>query len=254
MKALTSHYMTAHKFEEESAETKCKEAQAKALRENFIGVEGLDGEIRVFLLDLETTGLINKHVNMHLPKIIEIGVKEMGTGQAFETLVNPGMDIPEAATKINNITDEMVAPFPMFERVGQMLKEWIASITSERDVVLLIAHNMIKFDQRILQGEMEEANLNLPVNWRYADSISLFKRHVAIPKKKGTKPYSLDSLYHHLFNEDMPIAHRAMGDVVALERCLCEVFKGKGGEDELAADDVRNNIVNALFVIDDHNK
>ncbi|MCL2540733.1 MAG: 3'-5' exonuclease, partial [Firmicutes bacterium] len=72
-----------------------------------------DREVVVF--DFETTGL-----DCVSNQIIEIGAVKIKNGkitETFSTLINPKMRIPEDATKINGITDEMVKYAPTLESV-----------------------------------------------------------------------------------------------------------------------------------------
>lgn len=199
---------------------KAKNAEAKALRDTFLG-DGFEGEIKLVLLDLETTGLIYRE---HYPRIVEVAAKNMITGETFSTLVNPGMNIPADSTKIHNITDQMVEACPMFERVGQMLIEWTRTFSCDKDVIVFIAHNMTKFDKPILDNSLLNADIPLPNNWRFADSLDLFKNMLPNLGPKNTKPYGLMNLHLRLLKREYDNAHRAMGDIEALEACLHQVF------------------------------
>ena len=63
--------------------------------------------------DLETTG-----TDPHTDEVIEIaGIKVQGgkVVEEFSTLVNPGIPIPDGASSVNEIYDDMVADSPDFE-------------------------------------------------------------------------------------------------------------------------------------------
>lgn len=67
------------------------------------------------VFDLETTG-----VSPQSDKVIEISAVKVRDGKVvdeFSTLVNPMRSIPYGATKVNGITNEMVADKPVFEEV-----------------------------------------------------------------------------------------------------------------------------------------
>ena len=67
------------------------------------------------VFDTETTGL-----NYDLDKIIEIAAVKVVGGklvESFTTLINPERSVPEAAQKVNNITDEMLYGKPLFKDI-----------------------------------------------------------------------------------------------------------------------------------------
>jgi hypothetical protein len=61
---------------------------------------------------------------------------------------------------------------------------------------------------------------------------------------KHTKPYALENLYRHYFENTHPSAHRAMGDVVALDACLYKLYPA--AVDKVA---VVEEVIKTLFVI-----
>lgn len=66
------------------------------------------------VFDLETTGISPKW-----DQVIEISAVKVRSGQVmeeFSSLVNPGRKIPAAASKVNKITDAMVAGAPSLPR------------------------------------------------------------------------------------------------------------------------------------------
>lgn len=238
-KALISHYTTAHNFNKEEAKAKGKEAEAKALRDTFVG-DGFEGEIKLVLYDLETTGLIQDE--QPLPRIVEIACKNISGQETFETLVNPAMSIPASSTEVHKITDTMVAPYPLFERTGQLLVDWVNTFSCTKDVVIFIAHNGTKFDKPILLDAMAQANIPLPANWRFADSRDLFRDKYPNLGSRNTFPYSLRSLHLRFLQEEIDNHHRAAGDVLAMEKLLCACF----GEQRVT---VMENVIKALFLL-----
>ena len=76
------------------------------------------------VFDLETTG-----VSPLTDAVIEISAIKVRDGKVvdeFSTLVNPKRRIPYGASRVNGITDEMVADMPVFEEV---LKDFIDTIS-----------------------------------------------------------------------------------------------------------------------------
>lgn len=83
--------------------------------------------------DLETTGL-----SARSDAIIEIGAVYVEQGRiirSYSQLVNPGQHIPEAASNVNHITDNMVKHCP---KIGAVLRDFMEFIGG---APLLAAHN-----------------------------------------------------------------------------------------------------------------
>ena len=81
------------------------------------------------VVDLETTGL-----NPDEDKIIEIGAIKFVDGvetETFETLVNPGMPIPDFITRLTGIKDEDVKDAPAIDEV-------LASIPGELALIQIL--------------------------------------------------------------------------------------------------------------------
>lgn len=95
-------------------------------------------------LDVETTGLHPPH-----DKIIEVALIKYKNGvevDRFVSLVNPCKKIPHAVTRINNITDGMVADAPRFSDIEKQLIDFIGEET-------IVAHNA-SFDMKFLLAEL----------------------------------------------------------------------------------------------------
>ncbi len=90
---------------------------------------------RLVVFDLETTGLYPEKGDMIL-EIAGVSVVDdlIETGQSFHSYVNPGRQIPKEATKVNNITDEMVKNAPP---IGEVLPQFFRYIQDSP----LVAHN-----------------------------------------------------------------------------------------------------------------
>jgi DNA polymerase-3 subunit epsilon len=96
--------------------------------------------------DLETTGLDPKQ-----DRIVEIGALKFdnrGPLSRFSVLINPGIPMPEAAGRVNNITDEMLRGKPSLDEV---FPDFIGFI---RDTIL-IAHNA-PFDCGFINEKLKE--------------------------------------------------------------------------------------------------
>ena len=116
-----------------------------------------------FVIDTETTGL-----DPGRARIVEIGAVPLKAGKldekdALRRLVNPGIPIPETATRIHSIDDAAVAAAPGFTAV------W-PEFTAAMSDAILIGHTL-GFDLAVLKRECERAGL--PWSAPRCDSSSL---------------------------------------------------------------------------------
>ena len=89
------------------------------------------------VFDLETTGISPK-----TDEVVEISAVKVEHGKVtdeFSTLVNPKRRIPYGASRVNGITDDMVAEAPFFEQVLEEFLEFIEGF-------VLVGHNIARFD------------------------------------------------------------------------------------------------------------
>lgn len=171
--------------------------------------------------DLETTGL-----SQNKDEIIEIGAvkftvyddngivrpKEIST---FQTLVKPPMMIPDEATRINHITNQMVENAPTINKV---LRDFTVFCGQS---AILIAHNA-KFDSGFLHVAYTKHPQLLPGN-PIADSLQIAKS--ILPELKSHKLGDLAHMFQRIKgqiklsinNDEM---HRAVYDC----EMLMEVF------------------------------
>ncbi len=160
-------------------------------------------EIEFCALDLETTG-----TNAALHMIVEVGIVRFTIDkiiETYESLVNPGMKIPEDVVAIHGITNDMVRGAPP---VSDILGEITRVI---RDSVLVI-HNP-GFDLSFLGWAFLKGGRLSPM-MESIDTVRLARR--AWP---GLKNYKLETICEHLRLNLTP--HRAIPDAMA---CM-EVFR-----------------------------
>lgn len=216
-KCLKNHFPIVHNIRDEKEINELFEKAFLAEARKQIRQGDGDGTTFIGIIDTETTGLI--HSDVPLPKIVEVALKILDTTTTYSSLVHPGMDMPPAATAINGITDNMLKPAPPFEVVGPALLEAVADVVSPQDTFILLAHNMVAFDHRILEASFKSINLSFPPNWVFVDTLPLFR--TLYPK---LKKYSLKHLHTTLCPQQSFNQHRADGDVLALEQCLKAAF------------------------------
>lgn len=146
-------------------------------------------------LDVETTGLKPSR-----QRIIEIAAIRYRGGQierSFETLLNPGREIPEFISKLTTITNEHVREAPIFEQVATDLVEFIGDS-------LIVGHN-VRFDIGFLNAELGRVDRPALINERL-DTMGL-----AVRLLRSLRKPSLDRVASAVGLSPRRI-HRAGGD------------------------------------------
>ena len=151
------------------------------------------------VVDTETTGLEPAKA-----RIVEIGMVPLTGGKLVESagyrcLVNPGLPIPEATTRIHKIDDAMVAGAPAF------VAAW-PDLASAMSGAILIGHTL-GFDLAVLKRECERAGLTWTAP-RTLDTRLLAQ--VAEPHLGG---YTLEHLASWL-GVSVEARHSALGDAI----------------------------------------
>ncbi len=150
------------------------------------------------VFDVETTGMSPSRDR--IVELAAIHVDMDGHETRFHSLINPGMPIPYQASRVHNITDDMVADAPNFSQVGPQFMELVRGST-------LVAHNA-RFDLGFLQESLFRTGQQL---WKgnTMDTLKLSRQAF-----KGLPSYSLQNLRISLQLPDVDgEAHRAYADV-----------------------------------------
>lgn len=166
-------------------------------------IVGFLDEYTVF--DLETTGLSTNH-----DEIIEIGaikIRDREIVDSFSSLVKPHRKIPMSATKVNGITNEMVADAPIIDDV---ITEFIEFVGDD----VLVGHNITTFDMNFIYDAIEETK-GIQFNNDFVDTFYVAKKFLNYDEVENYKLSTLCDFYN-VENEN---SHRAMGDVVATWMC-----------------------------------
>jgi DNA polymerase III subunit epsilon len=149
------------------------------------------------IVDIETTGgYAANHRITELAIYHHDGTRITDT---FQTLLNPGREIPYFITGLTGITTKMVEKAPTFEEVYQEIFDWL------KDRVF-VAHNA-HFDYSFLKKEFESVG----VNWQTKKLCTVRLGRKIIP---GLESYSLGRLAESL-GINIPDRHRASGDAQA---------------------------------------
>lgn len=148
------------------------------------------------VFDLETTG-----VSPYNDEVIEISAVKARKGKVveeFSQLVNPKRTIPFAASRVNNITDDMVSDAPFFDEVLRHFLEFVGE-----DV--LVGHNIQSFDMKFINRDCERYFHQLITN-DYVDTLILAKR--CFPEWRHRRLGDLAD-YYGISTQG---AHRALAD------------------------------------------
>ncbi|HEX4922663.1 MAG TPA: 3'-5' exonuclease [Bdellovibrionales bacterium] len=138
--------------------------------------------MRFIAFDLETTGFLPGVDN-----IVEIGAVRFVNGQPdslFATLINPKRSMPEAASRVNGITDDMLAGKPTIEEVLPKFAEFCGDD-------FLVAHNA-PFDVSFLSAEITKHETPAP------GGVILCTCQIAKKVLPGLANYKLGTLVQHL--------------------------------------------------------
>jgi DNA polymerase-3 subunit epsilon len=149
------------------------------------------------IVDIETTG---GHANAN--GITEIAIRiHNGTEitERYETLVNPGMNIPVFIRALTGISDEMVQRAPSFKEVASR----VYSLLHDR---IFVAHN-VNFDYSFLRHHLNLEGFDLQT--KKLCTVRLGRK--ILP---GLPSYSLGKFCNHLGIENTS-RHRAAGDAEA---------------------------------------
>lgn len=158
--------------------------------------------------DLETTG-----INTDVCKIIDIGAFKIVNGkivEKFATFINPKEPIPAEASKVNHITDEMVADMPSIDDVlPDFLKFCEGSI--------ILGYNNIAFDDLFIKREGKRLLYNFE---NPKDDVIRLARN----KIKGLKNYKLATVCNHM-GVQLIDAHRATNDALATAKLFIKLVE-----------------------------
>lgn len=188
----------------------------------------------ILFFDVETTGLPDNrmppdHVcQPHLVQLAMLLTEDDGTARAcVNVIVNPLIPIPEGASRVHGITDEIANRAGIFSVHAVAMWDRFAERSD-----LIVAHN-IKFDMAIMEtawlrvGSMKKPTLERSHGSRArfctmeaaAPIVNLppTARMLAVGFNKPKAP-KLEECIMHFFGEDLSGAHDALIDVRAAAR------------------------------------
>lgn len=161
------------------------------------------------VFDLETTGI--SWMKDDIIEISAVKVKKGAVIDTYSTLVNPCRSIPCQATRVNGITDEMVADAPGLETA---LQDFLA-FSGE---YIFVGHNIASFDLKFIYNETQKL-FGKTVDNDYIDTLHMAKS--CLPQLKH---YKLVDLAEY-FQISAKGAHRALNDCIMNQKCYEELGK-----------------------------
>lgn len=150
------------------------------------------------VLDTETTGLDAG------AEIIEIGIIDKNNEVVFDSLIKPVSLIPEEATAIHGITNDMVKSAPTYAEIHDQLK----SVINGKNIVIYNAD----YDLRMLD---QTAELNEVINDFSHKTLCLMKAYAHYyGETKASGEWRWQRLTNAVGHYDIEVenAHRAIGD------------------------------------------
>ncbi|WP_289197645.1 3'-5' exonuclease [uncultured Dubosiella sp.] len=175
------------------------------------------------VVDTETTGLAP-----HRDRIVELSAikyRDCEPVERFQTLINPKKEIPEEATAVNHITNEMVAGAPT---IAQVLPAFEKFINGQ----IIVGHNL-QFDLKMLY--YSGSNI-MEAKHKYIDTLQQSRRILKAPKRNyhgnswdddwdsdyDVENFKLGTLldYYGIENEE---AHRSASDALATGQLFVEL-------------------------------
>jgi DNA polymerase III epsilon subunit family exonuclease len=177
-----------------------------------IGLERPLDEVEFVAFDTETTGLMPSR-----ERVVEVSGVRFTLGEErsqFESLVDPGMPIPPAASRVHGITDEDVSGQPS---IADVLPGFMALCEG----AVVVAHNA-EFDVNFLAHEASRHGLRLaavPV----LDSVE-----IARSLRPDLPNHKLETLSTAL-GCPAPTYHRALADSQTLMHSLRALIAGAPG-------------------------
>lgn len=165
--------------------------------------------MKIFIGDTETTGLgPEARVCEYAHIRCELRENRLVEVERFESLVQPGIPIPEGATKVHGITDGMVKDAPTLRDILPA-----ALKLAKNEHALVIGHNFTGYDMALLDGV-------------YPKSLELGCTLKAARVFLETPKHGLDFLREHLGMGET-LAHSALGDCITTLELVNHMLKDR---------------------------
>lgn len=173
------------------------------------------------VFDLETTGL-----SRYYSEIIQISAIKVMNGQIvdkFDKYIKPKKPIPDDATEVNHISNDMVANAPAFKDVIDDFLSFIQGF-------ILVGYNISGFDLFVLNNRLF-IEKGVTLNVRYVDLLHAARKNLELQDYKLTslaKYYGFETQGAHNAIVDCCMTNKCYG---ALASCGCNLpvikYEGK---------------------------
>lgn len=180
-------------------------------------------DVTFCVLDLETTG-----GSVTDCFITEIGAVKVRGGEVlgtFQTLVDPGAEIPPSIVLLTGISQSMVINAPQIEEVLPTFAEFVGT-------AVIVGHN-VRFDLSFLDAAAERLGYRPFSENRSVDTVGLARRLV----RSEVRNLRLATLAAH-FRSPTPPIHRALDDATATMYVLHSLLERAGGLGVTALEDL----------------
>ncbi|MDQ3947013.1 MAG: exonuclease domain-containing protein [Actinomycetota bacterium] len=179
-------------------------------------------DVTFAVIDLETTGTAPGQ-----NRIIEVGAAKFRGGEClgtFQTLVDPGCEVPPFITVLTGITQAVLVPAPPIEEVLPTLLEFLGD-------AVLVGHNL-RFDTSFLDAALL-ATGRRPLHQPRVDTLTLARSLMSdeVPNRR------LATLARFFHTATQP-THRALDDVLATVGVLHGLLERAGTFGIVALDDL----------------
>ena len=197
------------------------------------------------VFDLETTDS-----NVNYAEIIEIGAIKISNGEiidTFSTLVKPTFPIPESATIINGITNDMVIDAP---KIDDVIPEFLEFIKDQ----VLLGHNITTFDLNIVYDYACDI-AGIEINNDFIDTLYISRNcNYDIENHKLATIcdyFSIDRTGAHRALQDCYLTnacYRKMKEVGLSNKCSCGRTKSKKYSTKINAETKSLQVLNGFLM------
>lgn len=187
---------------------------------NEKGLSLLECRKDYIVIDIETTGLDPTYDD-----IIEIAALRIENNKIiskFQSLINPGYEIPDFITSLTGITNEMIKDSPSIDKI---LSDYLSFISDS----IIIGHN-VNFDINFIYDNNVKYFGNTFSN-NYIDTMRLSRR--LFPEERHHRLVDLKNR----FNLSSDSAHRALDDTMLTQQCY-QFMKNYIEENNIVYDDL----------------
>ena len=164
--------------------------------------------------DLETTGLDINAIG--LVSIYAVNYKKKRT---IDSLINPEIEIPIAASNVHHILNEDVKDKPVFKNIIKPIDKLF------NDSDYICGYNICKYDMPLIISlfERNDVELNNVKNMKFIDLFYIIKRIIPKEDLDEIGRLTLSNIYNFVTGKELD-AHDAKNDVIACVEML-DIFE-----------------------------